>query len=358
LKIYFAIRAIEPTLGIESSYLKTVQSLRECEIEIVEVIANQAISHRVGFFRRLFPKKLINIISDVSFFRKFLRSVATDSLIVLTGMWTAVPALLAAWNIKGLRFIIWEHSLHQARVDKTIGFTFLDFFAKKLYWRANKIVCVSPFVQDYIGRYVGLEKTVVIPNIVIESPNKETVKSQTPSEGLVRLVTATSLSKIKNNRLLLEVLAIAPENFRLTICGEGPEKDNLYQFAQDLGIEDRVAFTGFLPKDALRGILSQSDVFIHSSLAETFGLALIEASTHNLPVVCGDAEAMKQMVPRFAPGRIAEYSPTKFLEAVQDVLNNPPTDEDFKLAQAARQRKFGVTTVREKWFEVLGGSDG
>lgn len=94
------------------------------------------------------------------------------------------------------------------------------------------------------------------------------------------------LTQEKNLSLALEVIGEVRKmnkNVGLVIVGDGPEKERLKSLAKKLGMEDFVSFEGW--KEDVSSYYRSSDLFIQTSLYEGYGMALIEAGLHDLPIV-------------------------------------------------------------------------
>lgn len=76
----------------------------------------------------------------------------------------------------------------------------------------------------------------------------------------------------------------------LLIVGGGPEQTRLEILAHELGIRDRVTFTGRLSHTDTLERVSWADVYVHASLFETQGLVLMEAAALGLPLILIDRE--------------------------------------------------------------------
>jgi colanic acid/amylovoran biosynthesis glycosyltransferase len=76
----------------------------------------------------------------------------------------------------------------------------------------------------------------------------------------------------------------------LTIAGEGPLLHELQRFARELGVSDRISFTGFISQEQLREIYYRSHIFLHPSQTGRDGNqegvpnSLLEAMATGLPV--------------------------------------------------------------------------
>jgi glycosyltransferase involved in cell wall biosynthesis len=110
-------------------------------------------------------------------------------------------------------------------------------------------------------------------------------------------------------------------NARLTIAGEGPQRPALEQLATELGIADRVRFSGFVSQDELRELEASAHLFLHPSEVGPDGdqegvpNAMLEAMASGLPVCAtihgGIPEAVESgvtglLVPERDAGRLAD----------------------------------------------------
>lgn len=111
-------------------------------------------------------------------------------------------------------------------------------------------------------------------------------------EGPIRLVTACRLIYWKGLDLAVDAIAEAVEqgvDVNLTILESGPERRRLEKRVCDLGIKDRVRFTGRLSslKDVYK-LIRESDALFHPALNEAFGQAVLESLTLGRQVICLD----------------------------------------------------------------------
>jgi len=82
----------------------------------------------------------------------------------------------------------------------------------------------------------------------------------------------------------------------LTVVGDGDQRKNLEKLAHEVGVADRVHFTGKLNEDELRRKLSEASVFVMPSIAELQSIATMEAMASGLPIVAADAMALPHLV--------------------------------------------------------------
>jgi len=81
-----------------------------------------------------------------------------------------------------------------------------------------------------------------------------------------------------------------------TIVGDGDQRKNLEKLAAELGVADRVTFTGRVSDEQLRRHLTEATVFAIASIAELQSIATMEAMASGLPIVAADAMALPHLV--------------------------------------------------------------
>lgn len=117
---------------------------------------------------------------------------------------------------------------------------------------------------------------------------------------------------------------IDPElDVRFTVVGDGDQRKHLERLAKDLGVDDRVHFTGRVSDEELRAHLTRASAFVIASIAELQSIATMEAMASGLPVIAANAMALPHLVKNgkngylFQPGNDRECADriTKVLRA-------------------------------------------
>jgi len=160
-------------------------------------------------------------------------------------------------------------------------------------------------------------------------------------EGALRLVAVGNLYPVKNHALLIEAVAVLAAkgiDTRLTILGRGAEHEALQRRAQELGIAERIDLAGF--RDDVSAVLSESDLFVSSSLSEGMPLSFLEAMGHALPVVASRVGGVPEIV---EDGRQGLLYPANDLNAAAARIESLARDEGLRL----RLAKEALRAVRE-----------
>lgn len=98
--------------------------------------------------------------------------------------------------------------------------------------------------------------------------------------------------------VLLKAFKLLPAdlNARVEIVGGGDLLKPLQQMARELGIADRVTFTGYVTDEQLRAAYHRSAVLAMPSIAELQSIVTMEAMASALPVVAANAMALPHLV--------------------------------------------------------------
>jgi glycosyltransferase involved in cell wall biosynthesis len=150
------------------------------------------------------------------------------------------------------------------------------------------------------------------------------------------------LTPIKDHALLFRAVRELPE-VHLCVVGGGECEASLRALAGDLGIAQRVHFTGF--RNDLERILADTDVVALSSANDGTPVALIEALAAGCSVVAVDVGGVPDVLEDGRWGRLVpSRTPAAFSEALRDALDEHRRrfPETIAAAQRYAQSKYGI----------------
>ncbi|MGA3170979.1 MAG: glycosyltransferase family 4 protein [Chthoniobacteraceae bacterium] len=151
------------------------------------------------------------------------------------------------------------------------------------------------------------------------------------------IVCAARLEEEKDVRTLIAampaVLASSPQAV-CVIAGEGSEREALAGQIRALGLGESVRLAGFC-KDAL-SLINAADVFVLPSIAEPFGLVLVEAMSLGRPVIATRAGGPREIVEDGVTGLLVPPSdPVSLAGAISRLIR----DEPLRTGMGARGRE-------------------
>lgn len=246
------------------------------------------------------------------------------------------------------------HALNQ-RVDKRpakrVVSTFHDLFvmtgnysspdfqarftgqARRAAQNSDLIIAVSQFTADQVSDLLAVEhsRIRVIPHgVILPPPGPER-----PREQIILFVGALQIRK--NIERLVQAFESTPEDWRLILAGAptGYGGEAILDRIEKSPHRARMQITGYVPSAELQILYSRASIFAFPSLDEGFGIPVLEAMAHGLPVVASDRPALAEIAGRAA--LLIKPERTEDLEhALKRLIEDPALRSDY--ARRGRER--------------------
>jgi len=258
-------------------------------------------------FKRLF--KLIKLLKSMKPDIVHTYMFSANSYGRIAAILTRVPIIIA--SERSLPEIGKDKSRYQISIDKL----FASF--------SHGIICNSYVANKIlITKYsFDTKKVFTVHNgIDVGLFFRENSKNQ---KKLARKVVGTigRIDALKNHKLLLDMAKNVLDksnnkDIKFLIVGEGPLRDELERHSQNLGIENKIVFTG--ERNDIPDLLQMMDVFVLTSNWEGLSNAIMEAMASSLPCVATDVGGNSELVLDGETGYIV--SPNDPGAAAQKVL--------------------------------------
>lgn len=212
--------------------------------------------------------------------------------------WLTMEAGIAAKQRVGASLVVHVHATEFDRAGSRYGNPLIHEIEEHALHMADRIVAVSVITKNIIvHRYnIPAEKVEVIHNAL--DPDSLEPHTYDPityrylehlkGEGytVVGVVTRFTIQKGLIHFLRAAAKACSVyDKLVFLLAGDGEQRDELLRLSADLGISDKVFFTGFVRGQAWRDAYSIIDVFVMSSVSEPFGLTALEAAHHNTALI-------------------------------------------------------------------------
>ena len=242
-------------------------------------------------------------------------------------------------------------------VDPWKGTLELTFDRRLARW-TSRIVANSPGVRDfYVGRGLPVDKMEVIPNGTPLIPPSPLTRRQCLAEldlpessRLVGLVGRLAPQKrVKDAIWAADLLKVIRDDVHLLILGEGPQRDRLRRYRDQVEIRDKVHFLG-ARADVAR-LLPHFDAVWSTSGFEGQSNSILEAMAAGVPVVASDIPGTRDLAVPETTGYLYPLGDrAKLASHTNRLLNNP--DLAARLGAASRARiaaEFRVETMIERY---------
>jgi glycosyltransferase involved in cell wall biosynthesis len=220
------------------------------------------------------------------------------------------------------------------------------------YQRCDEVWTVSQSSKETLYDYGYVGEVVVMPNgtpDIDPSPTRAAAakaKFNLPDEPI--LLYCGQMNWKKNIQRILEscaCYALSGKAFTLVLAGQGPDVKSIHQKVDELGLTERVRFTGHITgEDDLYGLYENADLFVFPSLYDTSGMVVREAAAMETPSVVVRGCATAEPIVDQQNGFLCEDT----TQSLCDVLNMALSDR----AMTKQVGKSARKTIYLSWDDI------
>ncbi len=153
--------------------------------------------------------------------------------------------------------------------------------------------------------------------------------------------------------LLLHALPHCKEKMELHVLSKGPRMEAWKQLTHKLGLDNIVAFHGFVPREEAFRIMSSSHVFCITSVREDTSTVVFEAFRYGLPIIAMDHCGFSTVIDETSGIKIPINSRNQVISDYARHLDTLATDENYRQALSAGALKRCQHFTWDAKMEVL-----
>lgn len=252
-------------------------------------------SHGMAWFPKLpYLTSKLWVLHGLRLYKQYRKEFGTPDIIHAHSI---LNAGILAWEIyqkHKIPYVITEHSTLFTR--ETIPLNILRI-SKNPCNHSSENIAVSQIFAEKLNTKLDLSrKWITIPNIVNQAFYKHTKENRKKQFFSFINVALMNNKKGQENILLaLKKIEKTEPNISLILVGDGENYNDLFNLSKKLEIDQKVRFTGLLPRENVLKEMAEADAFILASRHETFGVVVIEALALGKPVIvtkCGGPESI------------------------------------------------------------------
>ena len=271
-----------------------------------------------------------------------------------------IPFFTPLWAPSRIPVVCVVHHVHQSQFDMYFRWP-LNYVGRLLEGRVSRsvygdrpLVAVSPSTRAEMRCELGLRGPVhIVPNgIDLPQPTCMT-RSPRPAIALVtRLVPHKQLHHLVE--VVPDLLRRWPD-LRVDIAGTGTARDVLLAQVRQLGLEDTVTLPGRVSEQVKADLLSRAWLTVAPSLAEGWGLTVIEANALGTPAVAYDVPGLRDSVRHAVTGWLVQpgQSLATTLISALDELSDPYRQHLIANEARAWAARFSWDSSAERLAGVL-----
>ena len=258
-----------------------------------------------------------------------------------------------------LKYIKYPYFLNKF---STIKSKYLKYTMTRGAEKANKIIAVSRSTKKDIIHLLGINEEKI--EVIYEASNLGMYSRKNADILNNDILKKYSIQKPyflyvgekrphKNLEGLIRAFAIYKEkydsrNSSLVLTGKKYSTYHEYiKTAENLGVEDRLIFTGFIPEEYLKAIYSEAEILLLLSFYEGFGIPILEAMECGIPVITSNISSMPEVAGEAAllvdPNNIQEIA-----EKMNNIVNSKILREQLIESGFKRVKQFSwIMTARQ-----------
>ncbi len=232
-----------------------------------------------------------------------LISALEDHDIIHAHDWMAYPAGIEAKRVSGKPLVVHVHATSFDRAGGAgIDQRIYDIERSGMH-AADKVITVSALTRERVITSYGVDpsKVVVVHNAVDFNSNKfdkKTIKIDKDEKLILYLGRITAQKGPEFFlRAAKKLLDHSPDKrVKFVFAGTGDMEGKMISLAAELGISDKVLFTGWVTGPDIDRLYSMADLYVMPSVSEPFGITPLEAMRNNTPVLIPKQSGVSEVI--------------------------------------------------------------
>ena len=241
--------------------------------------------------------------------------------------WMTFPAGLAVAGIKGVPLVVHVHSTEFDRSGTAVDQRIYDIERRGMHG-AMKVVAVSYLTKNLVTHHYGIDpgKVEVVYNAIEPTPGVPFDPEQYSihkDEKIVLFLGRITMQKgpeyfLAAAKRVLDVM----DNVKFVMAGSGDMIRRTVEMAASMGIGHKVLFTGFLRGPDVEKVFKMADLYVMPSVSEPFGIAPLEAMSHDVPVIISKQSGVSEVLSHAL--KVDFWDVNEMANKIVAVLRHPP----------------------------------
>ena len=244
--------------------------------------------------------------------------------------WMTYEAGLALRALTGKPLVVHVHSTEFDRSGEHGNPAVLAIESRGIR-EADRVICVSVLTRNLVvSRYgAATEHCRVIYNGVELSEDSPSPSEIKRDDRIVLYFGRITYQKGPEFFMAAAKKVLEhTNNVKFVVAGSGDQAERMIRMAAELGIGDRVLFTGFLRGRDISRVFSLADLYVMPSRSEPFGIAPLEAMSHGVPVLISKTSGVSEVLTHAL--KVDFWDIEDMASKIVAVLKYPPLSQHLK----------------------------
>ncbi|MFA6044071.1 MAG: glycosyltransferase [Phycisphaerales bacterium] len=245
--------------------------------------------------------------------------------------WLTYPAGIAVAHVTGKPLIVHVHSTEFDRSGNNVNQRVYDIERAGMH-AADRVVAVSQMTKSICVRRYALrpDKVDVVYNGIDREAIQPALGAKIEStDKLVLFLGRITMQKgpeyfIASAKRVLEKVPEA----KFVLAGSGDMALRMIELAAGMGIGHKVLFTGFLRGRDVDRVYRMADCYVMPSVSEPFGIAALEAISHDVPVILSKTSGASEVLSHVL--KVDFWDIDEMANKIVAVLRHPPLSQTLR----------------------------
>ena len=272
--------------------------------------------------------------------------------------WLTFPAGIAIARLTGKPLVVHVHSTEFDRSGEHVNQRIYDIERRGMH-AALRVVAVSQLTKNVIMRRYGVpdRKVEVVYNGVEFDPSVRGVTGIQTADKIVLYFGRITYQKgpeyfIRAAKRVLDLM----DNVKFVVAGSGDQAVRMIEMAAHLGIGHKVLFTGFLRGKDIQRVFALADVYVMPSVSEPFGIAPLEAMSHDVPVLISKSSGVSEVLTHAL--KVDFWDVDDMANKIIAVLRYPPLSKTLREHGAFEIRRLSWDGAAERCEQIYRAATG
>jgi len=245
--------------------------------------------------------------------------------------WMTYPAGMAIARVSGKPLVAHIHSTEFDRSGEHVHQRVYDIERRGMH-AAIRVLAVSMYTKSIVTQRYGVDpaKVGVVYN-GIDSDNGQPASDQSIAsrDKIVLFLGRITMQKgpeyfIAAAKKVLEKVS----NVKFIVAGSGDMDRRMIELAAEMGIGHKVLFTGFLRGKDVARVFRMADCYVMPSVSEPFGIAPLEAISHDTPVIISKQSGVSEVLTHAL--KVDFWDIHEMANKIIAVLKHPPLSQTLR----------------------------
>ncbi|MFD1562787.1 glycosyltransferase [Haloarchaeobius amylolyticus] len=208
----------------------------------------------------------------------------------LVHAWFGVPSGIIA-NLLGIPYIVALRGSDVPGYNERFSWQYvvLKPLIRKVWQDAESVIANSQGLRE-----LALETSDVLIDVIPNGVSVDEFNPEYHNRDTLHILCVSRLIERKGVDDLIK--AVDDLDVKLTIVGDGEQAEALQDLAVDLGIEERITFTGYIPHDEINEYYETADLFVLPSKNEGMSNTVLEAMAAGLPIITTNTGGTEELI--------------------------------------------------------------